>query len=445
MAYTVIKSRGQGGFGEVFEVVNDDGEVFALKRFKPDPSIKVPAEQLLERFRREATYQRKVDNPNVVKILDSGSDEDGEFFVMELAEFSLKDYLAANSHLSHEQRVQIIGDMLDGVEAVHAASCTHRDLKPENILCFADTEQPTGYRFAISDFGLVAPPAHAETTLTMTGMAGGSTYYASPEAMKSMNRCDARSDIYSIGCIIFDLFFAKPRVPLDHLKAPGEIGRIASRCTETNPSKRYQTVSELRDEFIVAADIEEWTPQSSTEKRYLEILSQDAPTEEEWDELDIRLQEILQSGQIRDEGYAIFRAMRSDHLDQVKTMNDGVFRSISRGMIEHVLAAQAWYAFDYCDVIALKLRRVIGLGAAEEVASALLAMLMLGVSHNRFYVERIFGAECGPNLSHEIAERFLTEAEARGIDIAETLTRWKSSLGHSIPTLHPRVVEAWTT
>lgn len=443
MHYTSQKVLGKGGFGEVHQVTDENGKLYALKRFAPDPSIKVPEGQLLERFRREAVYQEKIDHPNVVRIVDSG-DEGGAYLVMELAAVSLKQYLEANPNLTHEQRVSIIRDIMNGLEAVHAASCTHRDLKPENILGFADSESPTGYRFAISDFGLVAPPSNAETTLTMTGMAGGSTYYASPEAMKSMNRCDARSDIYSLGAIIFDIFINRPRVPLDHLKPAGEIGRVISRCTETNPSRRYQSVEELREEFIVAVDIEEWTPASAVEQRYLDILSQDAPSEAEWDELDMNLQEILQQGNIREQGYPVFRAMRADHLEQVNGMNAGVFRSLANALIEHVIASEGWYNFDYCDVIALKLRRVLGLAAPEQAATALLALLLLGVSHNRFYVERIFGVEAGPEAPVDVIERFMLEVEARGLNLGQLLSRWRDSLSREVPALHPKLVEAWT-
>ena len=438
MPYDKQGQLGKGGFGIVYEAVDEFGLVYALKEFAPDPSIQVDEGHLKERFRREAVYQQKIDHPNVVKIIEF---HDGEvpFIVMELASISLKNYLDNNKDITHEQRVSIIRDMLSGLESVHEAQCTHRDMKPENVLGFPDDKSPTGYRFKISDFGLVAAPSHAETTLTMTGMAGGSTYYASPEAMKSMNRCDARSDIYSMGAIIFDLFIGKPRVPLAHLKAPGEIGKVASRCTETNPSKRYQTIAALREDFLAAADLEEWTPSNATEARYLEILQKDEPTEEEWDELDIDLQELLQAGDIRDGAYPLFRALKSDHLQQLKLMNDGVFRSIANGFSEHVLAARGWFGFDYCDVAAGKLRRVVELGGAEEKAKALLALLILGASHNRYYVERIFGNNSGPSQDDETVDRLILEAAARGEDLGDWLTHWNNSLNRNTPTLHPKL------
>lgn len=437
MEYVKGELLGKGGFGRVYAAKNSNGEQVAGKEFAPSDEISVEHGQLKERFRREAVYQQKIDHPNIVKIIEY---IDGEvpIIIMELADLSLKTYLENNKDIDHDQRVSIIKDMLSGLAAVHASKCTHRDIKPENVLGFPDPNLPTGYRWAISDFGLVAPPNNAETTLTMTGIAGGSTYYASPEAMKSMNRCDARSDIYSMGAIIFDLFVGKPRVPLSQLKTAGELGLVLSRATETNPSKRFQTIEELREAFLTAVDLEQWSPKNPVEQRYLEILSKDAPTEDEWDELDMDLQGIIQAGNIREGAYPLFRALKGEHLAHLREMDAGVFKSIVNGLAQHVIACRGWYNFDYCDVVVGKLRSAVALGDAEEQAKALLAILILGVSHNRWYVEKIFGTLAGPDLPTDVVERLALEAEAQGEDLADLLSLWHRSLAAAArPALHP--------
>ncbi|WP_312815384.1 serine/threonine-protein kinase [Brevundimonas sp.] len=444
--YTKQKELGRGGFGAVYEAVDENGEYVALKEFAPSAGMEEFEDQLRKRFRREAVYQKSIEHDNVVHIFEynEGDEEEAPYIIMELADISLKDYIQKNPDLSVDNRISIIKDIISGVAAVHSMNHIHRDLKPENILGFKDEDSPTGYKFKISDFGLVSPAKQGETTLTMTGMAGGSTYYVSPEAMKNLNSCDSRSDIYSIGCIIYDLFVGKPRVPMAHLKVSGDIGAVIGRCTETNRSKRYGNVADLREEFIAAADLLEWNPQSDEGKRYLELLNKDELSEEEWDELDIALQDKHRDDDMREGVYPLFRAMKADHLQHLFGMDAGVFRSIANGLCDHVLASAGWFSFEYCDVLAAKLRRVFELGDDVLKANAMLAMLVLGVSHNRYEVERMFGRRMGPDQSKDVIKRFMTEADARDINLKKYLSDWEESLDRSRPDLHPLLVEIMT-
>ncbi|HTM21263.1 MAG TPA: serine/threonine-protein kinase [Kofleriaceae bacterium] len=193
--YRVQRLLGRGGMGAVY-LADDEvlGEPVALKiiasAWSTDPGA------LVDRFRREASAARKVSSPNVIRIHDLGETRDGLLY-LSMEYFpgrTLADMLAARGRLSAADLADIGGQVCDGLGAAHGAGVVHRDLKPQNVL--------VGERNAVKliDFGLAKTAFLA--SLTATGLMMGSPHYMSPEQVRG-KECDARSDIYSLGALVY--------------------------------------------------------------------------------------------------------------------------------------------------------------------------------------------------------------------------------------------------
>jgi serine/threonine protein kinase len=228
VTYKVIRELGRGGFGVVELVENEDGEFFARK------TLQIPhhldAAQVKARFEREVKYQSALDHENVVKIIDFDLDSDPPWFAMPLAQCSLADDLAKDRTLGGDPKAALF-DILAGLEEIHRRGFLHRDLKPANVLKLADAKGNA--RYALSDFGLMAVGEDASSTLTPSGMGGGTPAYQAPECAINFKRASARSDIYSFGAILHDIFATNPkRLPHEELSVPGDVGPIVEKCTK---------------------------------------------------------------------------------------------------------------------------------------------------------------------------------------------------------------------
>ena len=285
--FKVEKQLGRGTFGVVYEILDAKSVRWALKVFDPLPNLQVDRDELKRRFIREIRYQSAIEHPNVVRVAHFDLDFDPPYFVMELADASLFDLLR-RKYVTAQNAVSAITDVLTGLEAMHDAGYKHRDLKPGNVLSFATDDTGKDFRFAISDFGLIAPPENDTSTLTATGVGGGTLDYAAPEAMKDLKRVTVRSDIYSVGAILHDIYVGQRRIPCTRLTGPGLIGKVIEKCTETNQSRRFSNVAELRSAYVNAALDGEFE-KNDKDADIIAMLEKDVLTGEEWDAVDIRI------------------------------------------------------------------------------------------------------------------------------------------------------------
>ncbi len=262
--YEVTGLLGAGGMGYVISARHIElGEMVALKFLRPEALAHA---ELVERFAREARAAAKIRSEHIANVFDVGTLTDGtRFIVMEYLDGKdLADHLHQEGALPISVAVEYVMQACEALSAAHANGIVHRDIKPENLFL---TQQAQGmHTIKVLDFGIskIALP-RGKRDLVRTQMALGSPVYMSPEQIRRSDQVDARSDIWAVGCVLFELLtgvtaFDEPSllelsaailerepVPLQTLRpdAPIELEDVVLRCLTKNPDDRYQNVAEL--------------------------------------------------------------------------------------------------------------------------------------------------------------------------------------------------------
>lgn len=201
--YKLTSELGKGSMGVVYEGVPDDGgQPVAVKLFYPDTKLtKEEIATLLERFEREGQSLSQMNHPNVVRVLEVGSQDDIEFIIMEkLQGYNLKELLEMGSRFTLAQTFEIMLQLLAGLAACHRHGIVHRDVKPANVV-----QSPDGL-LKLTDFGIAR--IITDQTLSRAGTVVGTPNYMSPEQIKG-DSVDPRSDIFSAGVLLYELVTGK--------------------------------------------------------------------------------------------------------------------------------------------------------------------------------------------------------------------------------------------
>lgn len=243
--YRLEAEIGRGGMGIVFRAadlaVGGDVAVKVVRSGAPEDL------EAVTRFKREAAAMTRLDHPNVVRVLDSGMTGGSEaFIVMELlVGRSLREELAVRGRLPVGEALPLMRELCEAVTAVHEAGIIHRDLKPENV--FLITNEGGG-RAKLLDFGIarIAEAVGATvTSLTPTGAFVGTPVYAPPEQWDG-ERLDERSDIYSLGCVFYEMVAGRPPF------AAGNIARLLRQHTLEAPEPLLGRVPDVPPAMEVA-------------------------------------------------------------------------------------------------------------------------------------------------------------------------------------------------
>ncbi len=261
--YQVERRLGEGGMAVVYLALDlrHDRKV-AIKVLKPE----IAAFLGPDRFLREIHFAAQLNHPHILALHDSGEAAGLLYYVMPWVEgASLRERLATQGRLPLEEAVLIAGEVADGLAKAHSLGIVHRDIKPENILLASGHAE-------IADFGIARAFAGLDARTHTTGPALGTPPYMSPEQVLNAETLDHRSDIYSLGCVLFEMLTGHPpyagsaqSVLAAQLAAdtpsvrdlrpevPEELEAVVRKAMAKDPAGRFQQAAEMRTALGLSA------------------------------------------------------------------------------------------------------------------------------------------------------------------------------------------------
>lgn len=255
--YEVVRELARGGAGRVFVAYDRTGTQVALKVLHPELAVSVTA----QRFLREIALLSRLDHPLITQLLDYGERDWLVYYTMSYAEGpTLRMHLDRVRPAPVEDVVRIARDLLSALGYAHERGIMHRDVKPDNIIL-----APHGA--VLLDFGIArAIEAAGTERLTKSGFTVGTSTYMSPEQVSASEHLDHRSDLYSLGCVLYEALAGQP--PFYHRSeamvlqlqltqaapdirerrpdVPEPVALALARALEKDPSRRWQRADDMR-------------------------------------------------------------------------------------------------------------------------------------------------------------------------------------------------------
>src|SRR6267143_2631442 len=261
--YTVITAVGRGGNATLFGAFDPQGQKVAIKVLHPELAVSVAA----DRFLREIRYASQLHHAHIAPLVDSGETDYLLWFVMPfVAGDTLRQVLRRERKLPIDRAVQIASDILEALEHAHGHGLAHRDIKPDNIVCAS----PPGGAMLV-DFGIArAIATSGEDRVTRSGFVVGTEEYMSPEQAAGVPDVDGRTDLYSLGVVLFEAMAGRPpfssvsaAAVLDmhqHQKPPDirslrrdvpkALSPVLARALAKQREERWQTAAAMREALL---------------------------------------------------------------------------------------------------------------------------------------------------------------------------------------------------
>jgi serine/threonine protein kinase len=278
--YRIDERLNAGGMGTVYRATHVLMEkTVAIKVLRPSLAAD---EKIVARFSREARAASRISHPNALSVTDFGEDENGVvFLVMEfLSGRTLKQLIRDEGPLPLPRVVEIIRQVGDALNAAHLQGVVHRDLKSDNIMLL---DTVAGDHAKVLDFGIAKineADGKRDAGLTAPNLVIGTPQYMSPEQCSQDSEIDARSDIYSLGVILYEMLVghvpftadSPTMVMMKHLQEPvpsvldersdlpAPVGRVIARAMAKLPVNRYQTIAELIEDLTIASGMAQFAP-----------------------------------------------------------------------------------------------------------------------------------------------------------------------------------------
>jgi eukaryotic-like serine/threonine-protein kinase len=277
--YRIEELINEGGMGAVYRgthVLMD--KTVAVKVLHPALAAD---DKIVARFSREARAASRISHPHALNVTDFGESENGVvFLVMEyLKGQTLKEAIHSDGPMSLERVTTIMRQVSGALEAAHTEGVVHRDLKSDNIML---VDVGAGDWAKVLDFGIakITEKVGQDPALTAPNLIIGTPQYMSPEQCSQAAEIDSRSDIYSLGVILYEMLAghvpftgesptaimmkhlqdAPPSILEERKDLPAAVGRVVTRAMAKRPEERFQTVSELAEELNAAAEAKDSAP-----------------------------------------------------------------------------------------------------------------------------------------------------------------------------------------
>ena len=295
--YRVIDVLGRGGMGVVYKIEHQRmGKIAAMKVLHRDLA---GDKEVISRFRREAEAVSRLTHPNTVQVFDFGTAQGALYLVMEYVRgLDIGSLIDRDGAMSFQRAAPLFGQVCAALAEAHELGVVHRDLKPENILV---TRTSSGQDYVkVLDFGLAKLAEREELSeVTGRGQIVGTPYYMSPEQIRGEEEVDGRSDIYSLGSLMYKVLTGDPAftatspvgVLTKHLteavtppsrRAPGRlpegVDEIVLKAMQKRPAERYASVGEmLADIDTLYEEVHEHSSSGRRAVRQSEALREQPP------------------------------------------------------------------------------------------------------------------------------------------------------------------------
>lgn len=373
-SYSKVERIAVHGQGEVWKVQDTGASGLFAQKFliAPDGDL-----GNVRRFHREVRTQSTLRHPGIMPIHAVDFETDPPWYVMPLAEYSLRNVLQISGAQTEGEALSLILEVSSALGHGHQEGVVHRDVKPENILWLNE-------RWVISDFGLCRDYTTESTTVTRAGTALGTLPYMAPEQWTDPHNVRATADIYGLGKVLYECLTGNiPWPSTDVQLVPDRFKYIVNKCLEVDPARRYQTIEELVVDLSTLLTPEELVLPIEHANTLASRVSGADPT---------AASELLRFILINLSDEVFLRnfmpSLTSPVLALLRQNNLASFNQIVRKFDQ---VASGPHPFSWTDSAAIFLERVFSISIEAEIRElALRRILILGTEHNRWAVRDIY-------------------------------------------------------